>query len=950
MNPDPNQAKAIFLEALEKHDPEQWPAFLDQACAGHPELRRRVELLLHAHREAATGPDQIGARGLPPGDAGGSVEHSGSLVGPYKLLQQIGEGGMGVVWMAEQMQPVRRKVALKIIKAGMDTRQVIARFEAERQALALMDHPNIAKVFDAGATDTGRPFFVMELVKGVPITRYCDEHRLTPRQRLELFLPVCQAVQHAHQKGIIHRDLKPSNVLVAPYDGKPVVKVIDFGVAKATGQRLTERTLFTEFGAVVGTLEYMSPEQAELNNQDIDTRSDLYSLGVLLYELLTGTTPLQRERFQRVAFTEILRMIREEEPPRPSTRLSSTDTLPALAACRQTEPAKLTKLVRGELDWIVMKALEKDRSRRYDTANDFALDVQRYLADEPVQACPPSTAYRLRKLVRRNKGPLVAAAVVFLALVGGTVAATLGLIEARKQRAAAEANEKEALLAADAEKKAKETAQTREAETSAVLDFVLDRVFGAARPEGKYGGLGHDVTLRRALKAALPFVDKSFAEQPLIEARVRMSLGLSFSYLGDGEIAVKQYERARALYTRHRGPDDADTLRSMMGQALCYHMLGRDDEALRLHEETLALLQAKLGPDDPDTLAAMNNKAISYAALGRHADALELRKETLALMKDKLGTDHADTLMSMNNLAISYAALGRYAEALELLEVTLALKKAKFGRDHPDTLTTLANLANCNFALGRHAAALELREQTLALRKAKLGTEHADTLMAMNNLALSYAAAGNLDLALPLCEETLKMRQAQLGAAHPDTIVSMKLLTLTQKARDAHRRYDEVRRARGPAHLDTLLALRDVAQFDLAFNRLDEAESALAEVLAGLTGLAGDDPIRVFTVQVIRECLAAREKRDPAAWATFNTKSFLGGALLGVGQFTEAEPLLLAGYEGMKRQSARIPAATRTTSMTEALDRLVRHYEATGNKDEAEKWRQQRNAARTGKD
>jgi serine/threonine protein kinase len=332
-------------------------------------------------------------------------------------VQQIGEGGMGAVYLAQQTDPVKRLVALKVIKPGMDGRQVIARFEAERQALALMDHANIAKVLEAGATDSGRPYFVMELVKGAPITRYCDEHRLTPNRRLELFAAVCQAVQHAHQKGIIHRDLKPSNVLVALYDGKPVPKVIDFGVAKATGRQLTDRTLVTGLGSVVGTLEYMSPEQAELNQLDIDTRSDIYSLGVLLYELLTGTTPLERKRLKETGLLEALRLIREAETPRPSARLRTTAELPAIAASRGLEPKRLSGVVRGELDWIVMKALEKDRNRRYETASALAADVQRYLHDEPVTACPPSVRYRLWKFVRRNKARLATAAVLGLAVL-----------------------------------------------------------------------------------------------------------------------------------------------------------------------------------------------------------------------------------------------------------------------------------------------------------------------------------------------------------------------------------------------------------------------------------------------------------------------------------------------------------------------------------------------------
>jgi serine/threonine protein kinase/tetratricopeptide (TPR) repeat protein len=420
--------ESLFHEALAK-SPQERGAFLDAACAGQPELRAAVGALLAAHEQpgslldnpavAGDTSDVAAGRWLNSADAKRLTEGPGTVIGPYKLLQQIGEGGMGVVYMAEQERPVRRKAALKIIKPGMDSVQVIARFEAERQALAMMDHQNIARALDAGTTKSGRPYFVMELVKGIPITKFCDDNHLTPRERLELFVPVCQAIQHAHHKGIIHRDIKPSNVLVALYDGKPVPKVIDFGVAKAIEQRLTERTLFTQLGQVVGTVEYMSPEQAELNQLDIDTRSDIYSLGVLLYELLTGSTPLEKQKLRSVAFQEMLRMIREEEPPRPSTRLSaSRDQLASISAHRKTEPAKLAKLVRGELDWIVMKALEKDRGRRYESASAFAADVQRYLEDEPVQACPPSAAYRFRKFARRKKTALVVAAGVFLALAG----------------------------------------------------------------------------------------------------------------------------------------------------------------------------------------------------------------------------------------------------------------------------------------------------------------------------------------------------------------------------------------------------------------------------------------------------------------------------------------------------------------------------------------------------
>jgi serine/threonine protein kinase/pimeloyl-ACP methyl ester carboxylesterase len=458
MNAADDRAKSVFLNAVEIVAPEERRAFVESQCDGDESLRGEVEALLRHQQSLGSFLD------TPPAGLDATVdwplsEGPGTVVGPYKLLQQIGEGGMGVVFMAEQSQPLQRTVAVKIIKPGMDTRRVITRFEAERQAVAMMDHPNIAKVLDAGTTDSGRPYFAMELVKGVPITKYCDDKRVPLRGRLGLFVQVCQAVQHAHQKGIIHRDIKPNNVLVAEYDDHAVPKVIDFGVAKATAQKLTERTVFTEFGQVLGTMEYMSPEQAKLNQLDVDTRSDIYSLGVLLYELLTGSTPFERKRLRTAAFDEMLRIIREEEPLKPSTRLSSTEapgsgeTLGAIAANRNDQLAGLRKQVRGELDWIVMKSLEKERGRRYDSANDLGLDVQRHLRDEPVLACPPSVAYRFRKSARRNKTALTAAALLATALLGGAGASTWQAWRATKAEIAARADRDRA-LAAEAKTKA----------------------------------------------------------------------------------------------------------------------------------------------------------------------------------------------------------------------------------------------------------------------------------------------------------------------------------------------------------------------------------------------------------------------------------------------------------------------------------------------------------------
>jgi serine/threonine protein kinase len=437
MTSTPRDVKSIFGRALEIQSAADRAAYLDEACGADAGMRAEVDGLLATLNRAGEFMRRPAAAGVTA-NYEPIAEQSGTVIGPYKLMEQIGEGGMGLVFVAEQQHPVRRRVALKIIKPGMDSQQVIARFEAERQALAIMDHQNIAKVLDAGTTPSGRPYFVMELVHGVPITTYCDANQLIPRQRLELFIPVCLAIQHAHQKGIIHRDIKPSNVLVTMYDDKPVPKIIDFGVAKAIEQRLTEKTVYTQFGTLVGTFEYMSPEQAEMNAFGVDTRSDIYSLGVLLYELLTGSTPLERPRLREAAYGEIVRLIKEEEPPRPSVRLSTSGELAKVAAARKTDPAKLSRLVRGELDWVVMKALEKERTRRYETASAFAADLRRHLAEEPVEAGPPGAAYRLRKFIQRNRGKVIAAAAVLLTLVAGIIGTTWGLVEALDQREQAE--------------------------------------------------------------------------------------------------------------------------------------------------------------------------------------------------------------------------------------------------------------------------------------------------------------------------------------------------------------------------------------------------------------------------------------------------------------------------------------------------------------------------------
>jgi serine/threonine protein kinase len=549
------KGEQIFLEAVERRSPAERVAYLDHACEGDPELRARVEGLLRAHEEAGTFLDGPLFDPRPTADHPRAAEEPGTQIGPYKLLEPIGEGGMGTVFMAEQARPVRRKVALKVIKPGMDTKQVIARFEVERQALAMMDHPSIARVLDAGATESGRPYFVMELVRGVPITDYCDREQLSIPERLELFVLVCRAVQHAHQKGITHRDLKPSNVLVTVIDGAAVPKVIDFGIAKATGQSLTERTLFTGFQQFVGTPLYMSPEQADLAGVDVDTRSDIYSLGVLLYELLTGTTPFDSETLKKAAFDEVRRILREQEPPRPSLRLSSFgETVTTISEQRGADARRLSRVVRGELDWIAMKALEKDRTRRYETANDLAADVMRYLTGHPVEACPPSAVYRLRKYARRNGRALMTAGVVAVALVSASAVSAWQAVRARDAQRQAEVDRdraEAALLQAKTDQAwtqaAEQRAATEAAVARAVNDFLqkdlLGQVDGA--PDTGRGSDGTSyLTVKEALDRAAGRIGERFRDQPVVEAAIRAAIGQAYHSIFAFQLAVPHLDRA----------------------------------------------------------------------------------------------------------------------------------------------------------------------------------------------------------------------------------------------------------------------------------------------------------------------------------------------------------------------------------------------------------------------
>ena len=772
------------------------------------------------------------------------AEKPGGRIDRYKLLRVVGEGGMGIVYLAEQEEPVRRQVAVKVIKPGMDSRRAIARFEAEQQALALIEHPHVARVYDAGLTLSGRPYFVMEYVKGIPITEHCDQHRLTIEGRLSVFLHVCEAIQHAHQKGILHRDLKPSNILVTIEDNEAVPKVIDFGVARAVSWPLTERTPYTEQGQLIGTPEYMSPEQADRSNQDIDTRTDIYSLGVVLYELLAGVPPFDPQTLQAAGMDHMRKVICEEEPKTPSTRLSKTsvDESTESARRRRTSVRALQRRLHGDLDWITLKALEKDRTRRYGSAGEFAADIQRHLNHEAVLTGPPSTVYRIKKFVRRNRALVTGIAAVLVVLIAGVVVSTLFAIGQARARV----------------------------EAQAVSDFLSGSVLELIVP---YKVASEQITKRSLLDAVSENLEQDFTGPPLAEAKIRHTLGFGYWSIGVYELAASHFERALGVCRDHLGPEHPTTLAWMETLGWTYHfqsrfreeeplfqkalagarrvwgegheqtghlmwslgslycVQGRYEEAELLLDKALEISARQRGEEDRHTVETMSCLVWLYLFQGRYEETEQLASKALAINLRLRGPNDWWTLTLQHQMARLYWDLGHYEEAEQLLPEVLDGRRRVFGEEHPDTLFTMADLGGLYGTLGQYEQAESLLEEALAKAQRVLGNTHLVTARSMHGLGTLHLSQGQYDKARPLLEESLKIVSRVFDDDHPYALESRHELAVLYMRQ---RRYGDAepllleayngREAKlGPEHPHTVESLRELVNLYESWGKPDEA-------------------------------------------------------------------------------------------------------------------------------
>jgi eukaryotic-like serine/threonine-protein kinase len=846
------RVKDLLYQALPL-GPEERAHFLNEACASDDRLRSEVESLLSAEEnipssfmqsplladETSGGGDQD-----QPG-AVRTLEAGQIFAQRFQLVRRLGEGGMGQVWLADQTSPVRRQVALKLIKAGMYDEAVVQRFQSERQSLAIMDHPAIAKVFDAGTTPQGQPYFVMEYVPGLPITEYCDQKKLKISERLELFVQVCEGVQHAHQKAIIHRDLKPANILVVEVDGKSVPRIIDFGLAKATTPRVAGETVFTQLGYFMGTPGYMSPEQADpgfqYGVQDIDTRTDVYSLGVVLCVLLTGLQPFETKQRQKQPLDELLRKLREEEPPRPSTKVGADrDTSAATAEARSTEPRQLASLLRGDLDWITMKALEKDRARRYGAPSELTADIRRYLNHEPVGARPASAGYRLRKYVRRHRVAVVVAAGLVLLLAAFSVLQALQLRRTTRERDRA----------------------THERDRATRITDFMTGMFKVSDPSE---ARGNSVTAREVLDKASNDMGTGLAKDPEVQAQMMQVMASTYLNLGLNARAHELAKRALDARLSLLGPDDPKTFESMtqFGRVLDHE--GHEPEAEKMERQALADERRILGPDDPLTIETMSSLAWIVQTQGRFDEAEKLTREVIAIATRRLGPESTPVLGAMSSLGGDLWNQGRYAEAEQEYRQLLDVDRRVLGPDHPGTLSVMSNLALTIGTEGRLPEAEQIYRESLATEHRVLGPEHLTTLGTISNLAGLLSAEGRHAEAERLLRETLPIQLRTLGPEHPRTLLTKYELAdelfeegHVQEAEKLHREtLIAMVRVIGPEHPSTLVCQSSLAKDLIREGHYREAEKNAQQAFeAGLRTLGPQHPYALDALQQLGIAMA----------------------------------------------------------------------------------------------
>lgn len=782
--------------------------------------------------------------------------------GRYTIIESIGEGGMGQVFLAEQHKPVTRQVAIKFIKAGLDSKAVLARFDLERKSLAMMDHPGIARVYDGGQTEAGLPYFAMELVSGVPVTRYCDEHQLDMRTRLNLFVAICKAVQHAHLKGIIHRDLKPGNILVTEVDGTAIPKVIDFGVAKAIDQQMTDQSLAASIAMIVGTPAYMSPEQANPESTDIDTRTDVYALGVVLYELLAGSPPHDTGSLPRAAIVEALRMIREVDSPRPSTKVDSSVSLVQIASNRSIEPEKLASALRGELDWIALKAIEKDRSRRYETVNGLARDVERYLSGDLVEARPPSNVYRLRKFVRRNKGQVIAGGLLLLSMTAGIVGTSWAMVEARKQ-------EEIAVREVVAKKQALANEATERQYAEAVANFMVRDFLALTSLEGRLdfddggkSGLTKDSTLRDILDRAAEKLAERTDLEPQTKARLLSIVGQSYLNLGEFPKAIDAFQQSTAIVSGISGEVHIDTLREQGLLVYALYENGQNDLALPLAEGVLDSSIALLGPDHADVLNRKRMLARILRKSGDPARAVEILEETLAGLTSLHGPHQHEVLTNMYDLALALNSADKSERAVQLLNNTIVLQEEHLGTEHPDVHASRGTLATLYVASGDYDRAQPLLEEGVEWAKENYGAEDHNTIYAMVRLAGLYRSTQQMDKALPMFEQLLELTRKAFRAKHPNVANAASSLAMAYRENGDHEKvlplFEEALALRtaifGKKHPIVVSSMANVAAGLRALGETEKSQQISEESLELASEVMGDSH---STTIAIKQGLAA---------------------------------------------------------------------------------------------